>query len=332
MQRDNKFLEEIEILDIDDKTEEIEILEVYEPKKKSKNKIFDKFLDVIANIYLFFIDLFLNILYKLIIFIPYIFGVREFPKLEKRFNKIKKYPELFVILFIIIGTVYLIANFTKPTSPNKITKAPEKVKIEEKQSKETYEKLQETKTKDLDINELKNINNDVMGWVRVDGTSINYPFVQTTDNDYYIDHDIYKNYNNSGSIFGDYRNNWNLETKNIILYGHHLINGSMFGSISKMFTSDWQKNSNHLITTKTFDKTYTWEVFSVYETSIESTYLKNEFKDDNEYNEFITKLKNKSNYDYKVDMTRTTNIITLSTCNNTNTGRLVVHARLIKSE
>ena len=66
---------------------------------------------------------------------------------------------------------------------------------------------------DINFNELKNINNDVKGWIKVNGT---YPFVQSNNNKYYLTHSFDKSYNSAGWLFLDYRNN----NKNTIIYAH----------------------------------------------------------------------------------------------------------------
>ena len=72
----------------------------------------------------------------------------------------------------------------------------------------------------VDFNELKAINNDVKGWVKLNGTNINYPFVQTNDNKYYLTHSFNKTYNQAGWVFMDYRNNINDLNRNTILYAY----------------------------------------------------------------------------------------------------------------
>ena len=69
---------------------------------------------------------------------------------------------------------------------------------------------------DINFNELKNINNDVKGWIKVNGTNINYPFVQSKNNKYYLTHSFDKSYNSAGWLFLDYINN----NKNTIIYAH----------------------------------------------------------------------------------------------------------------
>lgn len=71
----------------------------------------------------------------------------------------------------------------------------------------------------VDFNVLKRTNPDVVGWVKVNGTNINYPFVQANDNKYYLTHSFNKSYNEAGWVFLDYRNN-NTNNKNTIIYAH----------------------------------------------------------------------------------------------------------------
>lgn len=130
----------------------------------------------------------------------------------------------------------------------------------------------------------------------------------------------------------DYRNSKMMLDNNTIFYGHNLLNGTNFGSIVRIFKKDWFNNSNHLITLLTDTKKYTYEIFSCYETGDSVDYLENIFYSSEEYSEFLNRIKGRSKYDFKVDLTSKDYIITLSTCKNDNTGRKVVHARLVKSE
>ena len=98
--------------------------------------------------------------------------------------------------------------------------------------KDIYFDYMNLKFIDVDINKLKTFNPDTIGFIKVMGTNINYPFVQTLDNDYYLNRSYDKTYNNAGWIFLDYRNN-EFNDKNTIIYGHGRINGTMFGSLKE---------------------------------------------------------------------------------------------------
>ena len=75
---------------------------------------------------------------------------------------------------------------------------------------------------DVDFTELKQTNSDVIGWIQVNGTNINYPFVQTNDNSYYLTHAFNKSYNDAGWVFLDYRNN-DTNNRNIVTDSSHRI-------------------------------------------------------------------------------------------------------------
>ena len=88
---------------------------------------------------------------------------------------------------------------------------------------------------DVDFNKLKDVNNDIKGWILVNGTNVNYPFVQTDNNTYYLKKDFNKKYNSAGWVFMDYRNNLENLNQNTILYAHGRVDGTMFGSLKNIF-------------------------------------------------------------------------------------------------
>lgn len=184
---------------------------------------------------------------------------------------------------------------------------------------------------DVDLTNLIKINTDTKGYLKVDGTNISYPFVQTTNNGFYLNHSFDKSKNNIGFIFLDYRNNIDNLDNNTILYGHNRLTGSMFGSLKNLLNKDYQNSSNHYIYISSFNHNYVFEVFSTYITSNETYYLQTSFKDDKSYNEFLTTIKNRSTYNFNVDLTSTDKILTLSTCSGLD-NRLVVHAKLVEQE
>lgn len=180
----------------------------------------------------------------------------------------------------------------------------------------------------IDFNNLKNINNDVVCYLTFDGTNINYPIVQGTDNSYYLNNDIKKNYSLGGWPFMDYRNSKDLSNKNTIFYGHNLLNKTSFGSLKNVFTTKWFNSSNHQIIVSNENGFYIYSVFSIYESEPVTDYLQVDFYND-EFDKFINKIKSKSIFDFNVDVSSTDQIITLSTCSDNNKNRNVVHAKLI---
>ena len=181
----------------------------------------------------------------------------------------------------------------------------------------------------IDFNSLKNTNSDVVGWIIVDGTNINYPVVKTQDNDYYLNHNFNHNDDSTGWPFMDYRNNIGMSDDNTIFYGHNLLNNTSFGSISKIFTNNWIRNSSGKIIYLTHNTLYTYQIFSAYYINPESYYLQTNL--DNKV-EFLNTLKTRSIVKFNVDVSVNDKIVTLSTCTNDNTGRKVIHAKLISQE
>ena len=181
----------------------------------------------------------------------------------------------------------------------------------------------------VDFSDLKEMNPDAVAWIMVDGTNVNYPVVQSGDNDYYLNHDIKKNLKASGWTFMDYRNSINLVDSNTIFYGHNLLNKTAFGSLSNVFEEKWFKNSNHYIVIRTENVRYVYQIFSCYYIDPEIYYLQTNFYRDSDYQEFLNTLKSRSKFDFGLDVSANDKIITLSTCTDDNKGRKVVHAKRV---
>lgn len=184
---------------------------------------------------------------------------------------------------------------------------------------------------DVNFNSLLQKNSDTVAWLKVEGTNVNYPVVQTTDNSYYLYHDYNKNPNAGGWVFGDYRSNFNDFKRNTIIYGHNLNNKTMFGSIpDSVLSNNWQKNeNNHIIKMSTPTSNTIWEIFSVYTIEPETYYLKVAFSTES-FQEFINTVKNRSVYNFNTEVNVNDKILTLSTCDNIGTKRVVIHAKLVK--
>ena len=194
--------------------------------------------------------------------------------------------------------------------------------------KDIYFDYMKLKFIDVDINKLKTFNPDTIGFIKVMGTNINYPFVHNRDNDYYLNRSYDKTYNNAGWIFLDYRNN-EFNDKNTIIYGHGRINGTMFGSLKDTLKSSWQNNKdNYIIKISTEKENSIWQIFSVYKIATTSDYLEISFSD-NEFESFINLIKGRSSYNFETNVTNEDKVLTLSTCYNDN-DKMVVHAKLIK--
>ena len=183
----------------------------------------------------------------------------------------------------------------------------------------------------VDFNGLKRTNPDVVGWLKVNGTNINYPFVQSSDNDYYLTHSFNKSYNGAGWVFLDYRNN-GTNNKHTIIYAHGRSNKTMFGTLKNVLNNGWLNNTNnYVIKISTETENSLWQIFSVYRIPTTSDYLQTNFNDETEYQNFLDMIKDRSSHNFETNVASTDNILTLSTCYN-NSDKMVVHAKLIKRE
>lgn len=274
--------------------------------------------------------------------------------MKKRKIKIK-WGNLTILLIILICTaifIISIANILKWTIDNKKTDKQTEIitnikVIEEVTDDENTEIIEQPITIDknapywnfikmnlidADFNELKQINKEVQGWIQVNGTNINYPYVQASDNDFYLNHSFDKSSNGAGWIFMDYRNNSQEFDKNTIIYGHGRSNTSMFGTLKNILKSSWFKDSNnYVIKLATEQENSLWEVFSVYKIPTTSDYLQIKFSSNEEFQNFANKLIERSAYNFNTPVNSTDKIITLSTCWN-DEEKVVMHAKLIKTQ
>ena len=185
---------------------------------------------------------------------------------------------------------------------------------------------------EVDLSDLKKINSETMGWIQVLGTNINYPFVQHNDNHYYLNHSFERKKNWAGWVFLDSRNNIDNLDKNTIIYAHGRIDSILFGTLKNITTSSWYKNKdNHIIRLSTESQNTLWQVFSVYHIDTTSDYIVANFKNEGSYNNFLKLIKDRSVYDFDVDLNSEDRVLTLSTCY-TKSQRVVMHAKLIKQE
>ena len=255
------------------------------------------------------------------------------------------FTSLFLLIYSALN-IYKWFNDNKKTD-NQINQIIEKIEIEETKDNENTEIIEPEKKEpetspywtyikkpliNVDFKELKEINNDTVGWINLPGTNINYPFVQTKDNEYYLNHSFDKSNNKAGWIFLDYRNSLTNINKNTILYGHSRVNNTMFGSLKNTLKQNWFKNkNNHIIKLSTEKENSMWQIFSVYTINTTSDYIVTDFNDESEFLKFIDLIKERSTHNFETTISENDNILTLSTCYKTD-ERVVVHAKLIKKE
>jgi len=178
-------------------------------------------------------------------------------------------------------------------------------------------------------------NEDVVGWITIDGTQIDYPIVQAEDNFHYLTRNFYHEESRAGSIYLDYRNDVHLNSENnVVVYGHRMRDGSMFENLTKYLDEDFF-NANRTIEFDTLYDSYEGEVFAVYQTLTTFNYIQTHFDDANEFNGLLNNIYDTTLYTNDVEVTEDDKIITLSTCDyklDENEGRLVLQAKLTKKQ
>lgn len=251
-------------------------------------------------------------------------------KLRRRCNYIMRKIVYTIITILLIGLVlissYLIFKEKKQNEKQENT-FEDLIEIVE----ENIENQEERK---IDINKLYEENKDIVGWLKIDNTTINYPIMQNiNDPNYYLRRDFYKNYSSYGTPY--MAKQCNLNSDNIVIYGHHMKNNKMFGELEKYKSKDFY-NNHKIITFTTLEKEYSYEIFAVFKTTV---YTKNTFRyyeninfeNKKMYNDFINICKDKSLYQTGIEIKDKEKLITLSTCEYSNkNSRLVIVARKIK--
>ena len=192
------------------------------------------------------------------------------------------------------------------------------------------------------LEEYKNLlitNKKLIGWLKIDDTNIDYPVMQTTDNEYYLDHNTEQEYDINGAIFMDKDCDVLKPSTNYILYGHHMVNGKMFGKLYLYQKESYFKEHQYI----SFDTIYekgTYQVMYVFpakvykETDIAFKYY--QFIDANsaqEFDSYMQEMADMSLYDTGVTARYGDQLLTLSTCDNqSRDGRFVVVAKKIAKE
>ena len=190
------------------------------------------------------------------------------------------------------------------------------------------------------LDEYKNLlnkNKKLIGWLKIDDTNIDYPVMQTTDNVYYLEHNLNQEYDKNGSIFMDKDCNVLKPSTNYIIYGHHMKSGNMFGKLDLYEDEDYCRDHPYI----QFDTIYekgTYEVMYVFRSRVyseeEIVFKYYQFIDANseqEFNSYMSEMESMSLYDTGVRAEYGDQLLTLSTCDyQEKNGRFVVVAKKIK--
>ncbi len=186
---------------------------------------------------------------------------------------------------------------------------------------------------------LLNQNQRLIGWVKIDDTNIDYPVMQTVDNEYYQDHNLNQEYDKNGSIFMDKDCDVLKPSTNFILYGHHMKSGQMFGNLDKYESEQYAKEHPYI----DFDTIYEhgiYRVMYVFRSRVyseeEVTFKYYQFIDalsEQEFNSNMQEMADMSLYDTGVTAQYGDQLLTLSTCDyQEKNGRFVVVAKKVAAK
>jgi len=228
-------------------------------------------------------------------------------------------------------------------SEKKSARKPSKQKTDSDKKRETdTEKKSTEKDKpvingDVNFTDLWKINTDIYAWIKIPNTAVNYPVLQSSGDDaFYLEHNIYGQYSFAGCIYSEKINSKDFSDPNTILYGHNLLNGTMFASIHNFRDPNFFAN-NEYIYIYLPERTLVYQIFSAYEYDdrhIMYSFNFNDKKEFGEYLEYATNPVNSMTYNIRdVSVTTDDTIITLSTCmDNIASSRYLVQGVLVSDE
>ncbi|MDR0949129.1 MAG: class B sortase [Lachnospiraceae bacterium] len=197
------------------------------------------------------------------------------------------------------------------------------------EAKETPPVLEEYK-------KLLNTNKKLIGWLKIDDTNIDYPVMQTINNEYYLEHNINQEYDKNGSIFMDTACDVMKPSTNFIIYGHNMKSGQMFGKLD-LYSSEKYYQEHPVIQFDTIYEKGTYEIMYVFRSHVykenEVTFKYYQFIDalsETEFDSYMEEMSNLSLYETNVTAKYTDQLLTLSTCDNyVDDGRFVVVAKKV---
>ena len=245
-------------------------------------------------------------------------------------------PLIILLVFILCASsYYLISNLVKDKKENDEFKNLEQIIVENKTNEDSQNKEEKSNTtnySNVDLNSLKNQNRDLIGWIRIDNTNINYPVMQ--NGNYYLRRNFYKKYSKLGTPYlADY---CNIRTSDILtIFGHHINQGYMFADLIKYQNYDFYKSHKYI-------KFYTIENYETIENIYEvcfafkikaekyNYYSYTKFYDEDDLKEFVENCQKLSIYNTDTKFDYGNQFITLSTCEySQNNGRMIVIAKRI---
>ena len=156
--------EEVELLDVDYNLKRSSDLNNSSSLRNNKEPIFHKIvfflITFIGSFFLFFINFFWEVIYNIVIFLPFLFGKRSFPEIREKTDKFKEHPEIFLFIVLIVFIIIVLINFIVPNSPFRITTLPEEAKVDDVNLDSNQEKEDNSVTEENTITEENSTSNN----------------------------------------------------------------------------------------------------------------------------------------------------------------------------
>lgn len=185
----------------------------------------------------------------------------------------------------------------------------------------------------VDFATLKENGSDIIGWLTLPDTVVNYPVTQTDNNDYYLDHLYDGTYNKTGYLFADYENQDDFADRNTIIYGHNMRDGSMFAVLNEYDSQEFFDAHKEMFLV-TPEGGYVVELFAAFpakpsESGEDTSPWRLSWKDDGAYTTWLNTMLERSVVEGDVTVTSSDKVLTLSTCRPGGTERFIVMGKLI---
>ena len=204
------------------------------------------------------------------------------------------------------------------------------------QSQSIYHEMQAAYASDISDDDPSSVNfeaigeshSNVVGWLKMDDVDISYPIMHGTDNEHYLHYDPDENPNFDGSIFLDYRNHSFEKDLHVLVYGHNMLDESMFGQLDEYVSEDFYRKGTGAFTIFTPEGSYRYKIFAADIVSPTDEAYQVGYKNTQVFDAFVKRLKENSMYDTGVDVSGSDHVVTLSTCSADD--RLVLSAKRVE--
>lgn len=243
---------------------------------------------------------------------------------------------LVLITIIILSSIYIVKYLVMQKEAKEESKLLNDIDIMENNiesnKNENAIAINEETERMSKIKKLQEENSDIVGWIEIEGTNINYPVLQGKNDEYYLTHNYKKEKSQKGSIFLSKDYDLKLPSDNLLIYGHNLVNGQMFNNLLKYKDKEFYgKHPDIRFTTEKEDLKF--EIFSAFYSKVFLKSEENVFryynfvtaKSEKDYNNFVENAKRASLYDTDKEAKYGDRLITLVTCSyHVEDGRFVV--------